>query len=73
MIIAEKMFPEYGRDELFLSQTERIALNACFEAVRIEVAGKVKLNRSGSAGAKSAEAFRREISIAVMAVEGAYG
>ena len=52
MIIAEKMFPEYGRDELFLSQTERIALNACFEAVRIEVAGKVKLNRSGSARSK---------------------
>ena len=38
MIIAEKMFPEYGRDEFFLSQTERIALNACLEAVRIEVA-----------------------------------
>ena len=52
VIIAEKMFPEYGRDELFLSQTERIALNACFEAVRIEVAGKVKLNRSGSARSK---------------------
>ena len=52
MIIAEKMFPEYGRDELFLSQTERIALNACLEAVRIEVAGKVKLNRSGSARSK---------------------
>ena len=52
VIIAEKMFPEYGRDELFLSQTERIALNACFEAVRIEVAGKVELNRSGSARSK---------------------
>lgn len=52
VIIAEKMFPEYGRDELFLSQTERIALNACLEAVRIEVAGKVKLNRSGSARSK---------------------
>ena len=52
MIIAEKMFPEYGRDEFFLSQTERIALNACLEAVRIEVAGKVKLNRSGSARSK---------------------
>ena len=64
VIIAEKMFPEYGRDELFLSQTERIDLNACFEAVRIEVEVP---------GAKSAEAFRREISIAVMAVEGAYG
>ena len=52
MIIAEKMFPEYGRDEFFLSQTERIALNACLEAVRIEVAGKVELNRSGSARSK---------------------
>ena len=73
MIIAEKMFPEYGRDELFLSQTERIALNACFEAVRIEVAGKVKLNRSGSARSKVGRSVRREISIAVMAVEGSYG
>lgn len=67
------MFPEYGRDELFLSQTERIALNACLEAVRIEVAGKVKLNRSGSARSKVGRSVPQEISIAVMAVEGAYG
>ena len=73
MIIAEKMFPEYGRDEFFLSQTERIALNACLEASGSKSPEKSNSTEAEVPGAKSAEAFRREISIAVMAVEGAYG
>lgn len=73
MIIAEKMFPEYGRDELFSRRQNVLPSMPASKRLGSKSPEKTNSTEAEVPGAKSAEAFRREISIAVMAVEGAYG